>query len=76
MTLSSEIIAVREVPAGESVGYGTAFSCDRAHHIGMVAMGYGDGYPRHARNGTPVIVAGQRILLTCLTSRVPRGYEC
>ncbi len=63
MTLSSEIIAVRDVPAGESVGYGATFSCDRPHRIGTVAMGYGDGYPRHARTGTPVVVEGQRTRL-------------
>ena len=67
MTLSSEIIAVREVPAGETVGYGATFSCDRTRRIGTVAMGYGDGYPRHARNGTPVLVEGVR---TSLAGRV------
>jgi len=67
MTLSSEIIAVREVPAGETVGYGATFSCDRPRRIGTVAMGYGDGYPRHARNGTPVLVEGVR---TSLAGRV------
>ncbi|PSL15742.1 alanine racemase [Marinobacterium halophilum] len=67
MTLSSEIIAVRDVPAGEAVGYGAAFVCDQPRRIGTVAMGYGDGYPRHARVGTPVIVAGQR---TSLAGRV------
>lgn len=67
MTLSSEIIAVRDVPAGETVGYGASFSCDRPRRIGTVAMGYGDGYPRHARNGTPVLVEGVR---TSLAGRV------
>lgn len=60
MTLESEIIAVRELPAGESVGYGGRFVTQRATRLGVVAMGYGDGYPRHAKNGTPVWVAGQR----------------
>ncbi|MBV0932941.1 alanine racemase [Marinobacterium weihaiense] len=63
MTLSSEVIAVREVPACETVGYGATFRCDRPRRIGTVAMGYADGYPRHARNGTPVVVAGQRAQL-------------
>jgi alanine racemase len=67
MTLSSEIIALREVPAGETVGYGATFRCDRARRIGTVAMGYGDGYPRHARNGTPVLVEG---VATSLAGRV------
>ncbi|WLD57567.1 alanine racemase [Salinispirillum sp. LH 10-3-1] len=67
MTLTSEIIAVRDVPAGEAVGYGATFTCDTPRRIGTVAMGYGDGYPRHAKNGTPVLVNGQR---TALAGRV------
>ncbi|MFY0665581.1 MAG: alanine racemase [Natronospirillum sp.] len=67
MTLTSEIIAVRDVAAGESVGYGATFTCDTPRRIGTVAMGYGDGYPRHAKNGTPVLVNGQR---TALAGRV------
>lgn len=67
MTLTSEIIAVRDVPAGETVGYGCSYVCEHPRRIGTVAMGYGDGYPRHARSGTPVIVQGQR---TTLAGRV------
>lgn len=67
MTLSSEIIAIRDVAAGEAVGYGATFTCDTTRRIGTVAMGYGDGYPRHAKNGTPVLVNGQR---TALAGRV------
>ncbi|GGB80159.1 alanine racemase [Marinobacterium zhoushanense] len=61
MTLSTEIIAIREVAVGERVGYGGTFVCERPTRIGTIAMGYGDGYPRHARNGTPVVVRGQRV---------------
>ncbi|MFC3854028.1 alanine racemase [Salinispirillum marinum] len=60
MTLTSELIAVRDVAAGEAVGYGATFRCEAPRRIGTVAMGYGDGYPRHAKNGTPVLVNGQR----------------
>ncbi|WP_409523043.1 alanine racemase [Nitrincola sp. MINF-07-Sa-05] len=67
MTLTSQIIAVRDVSAGEAVGYGCSYVCDQVRRIGTVAMGYGDGYPRHARSGTPVIVHGQR---TSLAGRV------
>ncbi|MGH1460941.1 MAG: alanine racemase [Neptuniibacter sp.] len=59
MTLSSEVIAVREVNPGESIGYGETWTCDRKTRVGTVAIGYADGYPRHAKNGTPVLVAGQ-----------------
>jgi alanine racemase len=60
MTLESELIAVRELGPGDTVGYGSSFVAERAMRIGVVACGYGDGYPRHAPTGTPVQVAGQR----------------
>ncbi|MGB4072719.1 alanine racemase [Pseudomonas sp.] len=59
MTLESKIISVRELPAGEPVGYGARFVSERATRVGVVAMGYADGYPRHAPTGTPVMVDGQ-----------------
>ena len=60
MTLQSEIIAVQTLAAGDSVGYGCAFTADRTMRIGVVACGYADGYPRHAPTGTPVLVDGIR----------------
>ncbi|WMD21269.1 alanine racemase [Achromobacter seleniivolatilans] len=60
MSLSSEIIAVQELKAGDSVGYGGIFRAERPMRIGIVACGYADGYPRHATTGTPVVVAGIR----------------
>lgn len=60
MTLTSEIIAIHELQPGDAVGYGASFVCERPSRIATVAMGYGDGYPRHAVNGTPVVVKGQR----------------
>jgi len=60
MTLSSEIISVREINSGEQVGYGGMYRADRWMRIGVVACGYADGYPRHAPSGTPVLVNGQR----------------
>lgn len=59
MTLSSRIIAVQELRAGDEVGYGALFRADHAMRIGVVACGYADGYPRHAPNGTPILVEGQ-----------------
>ena len=61
MTLRSRLIGVQTLAPGESVGYGAAFSAPRAMRIGVVACGYADGYPRHAPNGTPVLVAGKRV---------------
>jgi alanine racemase len=63
MTLRSEIIAIREIPAGDSVGYGAHWTADRPSVIATVAAGYADGYPRHAPNGTPVFVGDKVVPL-------------
>lgn len=59
MTFEARIIAIRDLAAGESIGYGARFTCDRPTRVGVVSAGYADGYPRHAPDGTPVAVAGQ-----------------
>ncbi|WP_237483549.1 alanine racemase [Vibrio hippocampi] len=59
MTLKSHLIAVREVKKGESVGYGGIWTSERDTKVGVIAIGYGDGYPRTAPNGTPVLVNGR-----------------
>ena len=60
MTLSSRIIATQFVRAGDEVGYGAQFRAEHTMRIGVVACGYADGYPRHAKNGTPILVDGRR----------------
>ena len=60
MTLTSRLIAVRWLAQGAVVGYGSTFVCPEAMTVGVVAIGYGDGYPRHAPPGTPVLVRGSR----------------
>lgn len=60
MTLGSRIIATQQLRAGDEVGYGALFRAEHAIRIGIVACGYADGYPRHAPNGTPILVDGQR----------------
>ncbi|PRC91513.1 alanine racemase [Solimicrobium silvestre] len=67
MTLRSELIAIQEIQAGDAVGYGSRFVASKPMRIGVVACGYADGYPRHAVDGTPVLVSGVR---TCLVGRV------
>ena len=64
MTMSSEIIATRNVKRGEGVGYGQDWVAGRDSTIGTIPIGYGDGYPRHAPSGTPVLVNGKRVALT------------
>ena len=63
MTLKSEVIAINEFKKGDSIGYGQAYVCEKNMTIATVAIGYGDGYPRHAKNGTPVLVNGKRVSL-------------
>ncbi len=63
MTFSSEITALRSLDAGQSVGYGNTWTAQRPSVIATVAVGYGDGYPRSAKSGTPVLVNGQRTRL-------------
>jgi len=60
MTLMSELIAVKELRPGDSVGYGCTFTADAPMRVGIVACGYADGYPRHAPTGTPILVCGRR----------------
>jgi alanine racemase len=60
MTLSTRLIAINRVRKGERVGYAGAWECPEDMNIGVAAIGYGDGYPRHAGAGTPVLVNGAR----------------
>lgn len=73
MTLESKVICVRQLPVGEPVGYGGGFVTDRDMRIGVVAMGYADGYPRQAPTGTPVMIDGQR---SQLLGRVSMDMLC
>lgn len=63
MTLASRLIAINPLKRGESVGYGATWTSPRDTRIGVIAIGYGDGYPRHARNGTPVLIGGHQVPL-------------
>lgn len=56
MSLTSSIIAIQELQPGDAVGYGSRFRASKAMRIGVIACGYADGYPRHAKDGTPVWV--------------------
>lgn len=59
MSLQSALIAIRDCQAGDKIGYGCTWSCPTAMRIGIVAMGYGDGYPLHVPSGTPVLLNGK-----------------
>ncbi len=60
MTLGTRLIAVNRRQAGDAIGYGGEWVCPVAMPVGVAAIGYGDGYPRHAPSGTPVLVNGKR----------------
>ncbi|QJD30354.1 alanine racemase [Methylococcus geothermalis] len=63
MTLQSRLIAIKHLKTGDAVGYGGDFVCRRPTRMGIAAIGYGDGYPRRAATGTPVLVRGRRVPL-------------
>lgn len=63
MHLESRLIAIHELATGESIGYGARHTCSKPTRVGVVAIGYADGYPRHAPNGTSVAVNGRRTQL-------------
>lgn len=63
MTLAARLISVRNIGAGEAIGYGHLFASAQPMRIGVVACGYADGYPRHAGTGTPITVGGVRTRL-------------
>jgi alanine racemase len=63
MTLQSSLLAINQRRRGDRIGYGGSYVCPEDMAVGVVAIGYGDGYPRHAKAGTPVLVNGQRVPL-------------
>lgn len=63
MTLSAPLLTIKHLKAGDAVGYAGAWVCPETMPIGVVAIGYADGYPRHARSGTPVLINGRRARL-------------
>ena len=60
MQLHSEIIDIQELQAGDRIGYGGRYEATEAMRVGVVACGYADGYPRHAKDGTPVWVGNSK----------------
>ena len=73
MTLKTQLIAINACRAGDAVGYGGDWRCPEAMSVGVAAIGYGDGYPRHATSGMPVLVNGKR---AALIGRVSMDMIC
>ncbi|MCB1778065.1 MAG: alanine racemase, partial [Candidatus Competibacteraceae bacterium] len=59
MTFHTRLIAIKRLRRGEPIGYGGTWICPEDMDVGVAAVGYGDGYPRHAPSGTPVLVNGR-----------------
>ena len=59
MRLQAPVMAIRTLEVGESVGYGARFTADKTTRLATIGIGYGDGYPRHMRDGTPVSIGGK-----------------
>ena len=56
MQLSAPILSIKTIQTDESVGYGATWTADKETTLAIIGIGYGDGYPRHAKNGTPVLI--------------------
>ncbi|MCP5176327.1 MAG: alanine racemase [Moraxellaceae bacterium] len=63
MTLKTQLIAIQHLKQGETVGYGSTWQAQRDTRLGVIAIGYGDGYPRHLLPNTPVLVNGQKTVI-------------
>lgn len=61
MTLKTSVMAINQVAEGEAIGYGATWHCPETMPVGVIAIGYGDGYPRHIQPGTPVLINGFRV---------------
>ncbi|CAB0150711.1 Alanine racemase, catabolic [Pseudidiomarina piscicola] len=68
MRLTAPVMAIRDIETGASVGYGSRWQAQRPSRIATLAIGYADGYPRHAPDGTPVWIQGQKAPLVGLVS--------
>ena len=58
MTLETRLVSIKRVKKGQSIGYGASWTCPEEMRVGIAAIGYGDGYPRHAPSGTPTLIHG------------------
>ncbi len=67
MTARAPFVSIREMKKGESIGYGNTYQCLQDMRVGVLAIGYGDGYPRHIKQGTSVLYDDHRC---CILGRV------
>jgi len=73
MTLTAPLIAIRQHRKGDNIGYGEGWQCPEDMNVGIAAIGYGDGYPRHIKAGSVVLLGGQR---AAIIGRVSMDMIC
>ncbi len=73
MQISAPIMSIKTIQTGDSVGYGATWIAKKSTTIATIGIGYGDGYPRHAKNGTPVLINNN---LCPLVGRVSMDLIC
>lgn len=73
MQLSAPVMSIKTIQAGESAGYDATWIADQKTTLAIIGIGYGDGYPRHAKNGTPVLINNA---LCSLVGRVSMDLIC
>ncbi len=73
MQLSAPILSIKTVQKGAQVGYGAIWKADKKTVLAIIGIGYGDGYPRHAKSGTPVMINNA---LCPLVGRVSMDFIC
>ncbi len=73
MTVSAELISIQSLLAGETVGYGSTWACPTDMRVGLINIGYGDGYPRQLPTGSSVLVNGE---VVALVGRVSMDMIC
>ncbi|NOY67407.1 MAG: alanine racemase [Gammaproteobacteria bacterium] len=73
MTLSATVISLQQFSKGEAIGYGGSWTCPEDMPVAIISIGYGDGYPRHAESGTPILVNG---VICPLVGRVSMDMIC
>lgn len=61
LSLKSKIVLIREIVAGESVGYGRSFTAERNSRIAILSIGYGDGIPRNLSGGKGSVLINQTV---------------
>lgn len=61
MKVTAPLIAIHDLHKGDKIGYGATWECPEDMRVGVVAVGYGDGYPRHAKSGTPIFLRNKQV---------------